>query len=97
MRKSVRSAEARNFPDGNIEDRSLRTLKVVLLILPGGPDISAPVELGTVGGMGEISDGRAAELSTDEGDDGQQEAGDDGDDGGGGEMVWSSHGQVWLH
>ena len=50
-----------------------------------------------LGGMGEISDGRAAELGRDGGDDGQQEAGDDGDDGGGGEMVWSSHGQVWLH
>ena len=93
------TAEARNFPDGNIEDGSLCTLELVLLILPGGPDVSAPVELGTVGGVREIAHCRAAELGGGGADDGQQEAGDDGDDGGGGggEMVWSSHGQVWLH
>ena len=47
--------------------------------------------------MGEISNRRAAELPGHGGDDGQQEAGD-GDGGeGDGEMVGSSHGQVWLH
>ena len=92
-------SEARNLPDGNIEDSSLGTLELELLVLPGGPDVSAPVELGAVRGVGEIAHCGAAELGSDGWDEGQQEGGDDdggGGGGGGGEYHGSSHGQVWL-
>ena len=57
--------EARNLPDGNIEDRSLGTLELELLVLPGGPDVSAPVELGAVRGVREVAHCGAAELGSD--------------------------------
>ena len=93
-------AEARNLPDGNIEDSSLGTLELVLLILASGPDVSAAEELGAVRGVREIANCRAAELGSGGCDEGQQEGGDDdggGGGGGGGECEGSSHGQVWLH
>ena len=78
---------SRTCPYRSIKDRSLRACEHVLLVLSIGEDVSAPEELGTVGGVGEVAGPLAGEL----GHGGVEE---DADQGGG--EAESSHGHVSL-